>query len=141
MFEKIIVAIDGSPISYRALDVSMELALKFDSSIELVSIVNTNNIPVSVGVSYMPMVNDLEAQTKKHLKVAEQQLKNQEIEYNVICEKGDPRVFISTEVPKNTKADLIVLGKKGKHALETFFIGSVARYVSEKAEIPVLLVD
>ena len=80
MFEKIIVAIDGSPVSFRALDVGMELALKFDSSIELVSITNTNNIPVTVGMSYMPMVNDLEGMTKKHLKTAEQQLKNQEIQ-------------------------------------------------------------
>lgn len=141
MFKKIIVAVDGSPVSFRALNHGIELSKKFGSFIELVAIVNTNNIPVSVGVSYMPLINDLEDQVKKHVKVAEQQLKNAEVKYNVILEKGDPRGLIATEVPKHTGADLIVIGKTGKHALQNLLIGSITHHVIEKAKIAVLLVD
>lgn len=141
MFKKIIIAVDGSPVSYRALDYGIELAKKFDSLIELVAVVNTNNIPVSVGVSYMPLINDLEDQVKKHVKVAEQQIKNAELSYNVILEKGDPRGLIATDVPKHTGADAIVMGKTGRHAIKNFLIGSVTHHVIEKAQIAVLLVD
>ncbi|WP_125566964.1 universal stress protein [Companilactobacillus insicii] len=141
MYKKIVVAVDGSPVSFRALNCGIELAKKFNSIIELVAIVNTNNIPVSVGVTNIPLINDLEEQVKKHVKVAEQQLKNSDIEYNVIVEKGDPRGLIATEVPKHTGADLIIMGKTGKHAIRNLLIGSVTHRVIEKAKVAVLLVD
>ena len=68
MFNRIQVAIDGSESSYKALNSAIELAKKFNSKLYLVSVVNTANLPMNVGVSYAPgLINDLENGAKMDL--------------------------------------------------------------------------
>lgn len=141
MFKTILVALDGSPVSFRALETGIEMAKKCDSKVVVTSIANVDSIPVNVGVDYMPdLIHDVKKQTNQILRTAEQQLVNSKMFYEVISKEGDPKSLIAKVIPDSVKADLIIIGKTGKGMMTKIFMGSVARYVSENAELPVLLI-
>lgn len=142
MFKTILIALDGSPVSFRALETGIEMAKKFDSKIVATSIVNVDSLPVNVGVDYMPdLVHDVKKQNNQILRTAERQLINAKMFYEIISRDGDPKSLIAKVIPDNINADLIIMGKTGKGMMTKIFMGSVARYVSENSELPVLLVN
>ncbi|WP_125711809.1 universal stress protein [Companilactobacillus kedongensis] len=141
MFKTILVAIDGSPVSFRALEISIEMAKKSESEVVVASIAGVDSVPVNVGVDYMPdLIQDIKNQTDKILKTAEQQLINSKIPYRLIFKEGDPKSLIAKVIPESVDADLIVMGRTGKGMITKILMGSVARYVSENVDLPVMLV-
>lgn len=142
MFKTILIALDGSPVSFRALETGIEMAKKFDSKIIATSIVNVDSLPVNVGVDYMPdLVHDVKKQNNQILRTAERQLVNSKMFYEIVSREGDPKSLIAKVIPDNINADLIIMGKTGKGMMTKIFMGSVARYVSENSELPVLLIN
>ena len=140
MFKNILVAIDGSKNSYDALETAIDLVKKFQGKLYLVSVVNTVNLPMNVGVSFAPgLIHDLEIDAKKVLDKAQKIVADADLTCKVKLLSGEPRDEL-LEFPKNNSIDLIVMGKTGKHALERFFLGSVTRYVSEHTKVDVLIV-
>ncbi|AUI71347.1 universal stress protein [Companilactobacillus alimentarius] len=133
MFRRILVAIDGSEVSYRALDTAIELAKKFESKLYLIGVVNTINLPTNVGVSYVPgLIEDLKIGTKNDLNKGKDLVKNAGLLCNVKLLEGEPRVEL-TNYSQNNNIDLVVMGKTGKNSLTRALVGSVTRYVSEHA--------
>ncbi|MGQ0771331.1 MAG: universal stress protein [Nitrososphaerota archaeon] len=41
---------------------------------------------------------------------------------------------------KNKKADIIIMGSRGRSNIKEYFLGSVSHYVVHKSAIPVLIV-
>lgn len=133
MFRRILVAIDGSEVSYRALDTAIELAKKFESKLYLIGVVNTINLPTNVGVSYVSgLIEDLKIGTKNDLNKGKDLVKNAGLLCNVKLLEGEPRVEL-TNYSQNNNIDLVVMGKTGKNSLTRALVGSVTRYVSEHA--------
>lgn len=64
-------------------------------------------------------------------------LKDMGIEARVLTGEAAPRLLAAAEA---LSADLIVIGSRGRNALEEMFLGSVARAVSMGSRVPVLLV-
>lgn len=140
MYKKILVAIDGSQSSYNALDAALKLAKQFDSELYLVSVVNTANLPMNVGVSYAPgLTKDLEDSARKDIKKATDIVSQTDVPYRAVLLDGEPREEL-TKFPKEERIDLIVMGKTGTSAFTRFFVGSVTRYVSEHTDINLLVV-
>lgn len=140
MYKKILVAIDGSQSAYNALNAAIDLAKQFGSELYLVSVVNTANLPMNVGVSYAPgLTKDLQESAKKDLKKAVDLVKETGLTYQVQLLDGEPREQL-TRFPKENDIDLIVMGKTGTSAFTRVFVGSVTRYVSEHSDINILIV-
>ncbi|CAJ1177160.1 universal stress protein [Companilactobacillus crustorum] len=140
MYKKILVAIDGSQSAYNALNSAIDLAKQFGSELYLVSVVNTANLPMNVGVSYAPgLTKDLQESAKKDLKKAVDLVKEKGLTYQVQLLDGEPREQL-TRFPKENDIDLIVMGKTGTSAFTRVFVGSVTRYVSEHSDINILIV-
>lgn len=140
MYKKILVAIDGSQSSYNALNSAVSLAKQFDSELYIVSVVNTANLPMNVGVSYAPgLINDLENSSKKDLKKASDIVADAGLTCTVELLNGEPREQL-TRYPKEHDIDLIVMGKTGTSAFTRVFVGSVTRYVSEHTDKNLLVV-
>ncbi|APU71248.1 universal stress protein [Companilactobacillus crustorum] len=140
MYKKILVAIDGSQSAYNALNSAIDLAKQFGSELYLVSVVNTANLPMNVGVSYAPgLTKDLQESAKKDLKKAVDLVKEKGLTYQVQLLDGEPREQL-TRFPKENNIDLIVMGKTGTSAFTRVFVGSVTRYVSEHSDINILIV-
>lgn len=140
MYKKILVAIDGSKSAYNALDSAISLAKQFDSELYLVSVVNTANLPINVGVSYAPgLTKDLEDSANKDLKKASDIVEQSGLSCHVELLNGEPREQL-VRYPKENDIDLIVMGKTGTSSFTRVFVGSVTRYVSEHSDINILIV-
>jgi len=140
MYEKILVAIDGSQSAYNALKVAIDLAKQFNSELYLVSVVNMENLPLNVGVSYAPgLVSDLEHNANRDLEQAKDIVREAGLTCHTNLLNGEPREQL-VKFPKNNQIDLIVMGKTGTSPFTRVFVGSVTRYVSEHSEINILIV-
>jgi len=140
MYKKILVAIDGSQSAYNALNSAIDLAKQFDSELYLVSVVNTDNLPMNVGVSYAPgLIEDMEKAANKDLKKAHDVVNATGLTAKVNLLNGEPREQL-VRFPKENGIDLIVMGKTGTSAFTRVFVGSVTRYVSEHTNINLLVV-
>ena len=140
MYKKILVAIDGSRSAYNALNSAVDLAKQFDSELYLVSVVNTANLPMNVGVSYAPgLIEDMKKASNSDLKKAHDIVKSAGLTAKVNLLDGEPREQL-VRFPKENGIDLIVIGKTGTSAFTRVFVGSVTRYVSEHTDISLLVV-
>lgn len=64
------------------------------------------------------------------------------VPFDVVCESGDPSLSLLTWLQSGTTpvADVVVLGRKKRGALESLFLGSTATNILEEAHCPVLMV-
>ncbi|GMA69089.1 universal stress protein UspA [Leuconostoc litchii] len=142
MIKTIVVATDGSEAAMRAVQYAADLAKKYDAKIEIVSIIQYSTVAYHDGsqVFYASMTDSLTELARDNLSKAAEILADEGIQFNTHMFKGDARFVLSNEVVKNFSPDLIVMGKTGTTVLTRMFIGSTARYVSERADANVLLV-
>ena len=148
MFNKILVPIDGSEQSYRALNIAMDLAKRYLAKVTLVSVAQ----PYIVTSQYSPQPmltpipttsydENIENAHKKILANAYDEAKkiNSEIKISKELLNGRPADKI-IEIAKEDGFDLIVIGSRGLGGIKEFFLGSVSDRVADHAPCPVLIV-
>ena len=125
----ILVAIDGSEISTKALRYATHLAKKVNAKMTLLHVQEEGLLKAKpeVGKKIGESVLSAMADKVKGMKI-DTQLKT-----------GDPANVI-VEVAKKGKHDIIVIGSKGHSAIERFLLGSVSNHVIHYADRSVLLV-
>lgn len=144
MFKKILVPVDGSEGSWRALNTAVELGEKFDSELLVVNVIQPYNnaallaVPldhatVSQGNSELEKIGD------KVLEMAQGRLSSYKGGTEFRMEVGHPSERIIA-LAKRSNADAIVIGSRGLSGIAEFFLGSVSSKVSQYADIPVLIV-
>jgi nucleotide-binding universal stress UspA family protein len=140
---KILVPVDGSGSSHRALEHALELyRLQPRSSIVLV---NAQHFP-GLGVSEMTAVlppdweqRAADAQSKKALRTAAETCRKRRVRFEKLTVIG-PIAETIIATAKKIGADQIVMGTRGIGAVRQMLLGSVASKVVHLAEIPVTLV-
>lgn len=142
MFKKILVALDGSQKSEKALDFALDLAEKYSAEILLFSTVP----PISSIISAVYPGSDkyYAASKARHEQVLEDALKKaKKLQPNLnILKKlieGRPADKI-INTAKLEKYDLIIMGDRGLGGIKEFFLGSVSDRVADTATCPVLIV-
>ncbi|MGC8597282.1 MAG: universal stress protein [Thermocladium sp.] len=138
MFQKIVVAYDGSPHSKRALDMAIDIARKYGSRLYIVEVVDPAAL-IGLGVSPVPqtVLDQLYQKAKSDIEEARKRAADLETEGQVL--EGDPATSILEFVDK-VKADLLVSGSRGLSTLKRLFLGSVSSRLVSEARIPVLVV-
>jgi nucleotide-binding universal stress UspA family protein len=136
--KKILIAIDNSEHSKKAVRSGIQLAKKLDAQIALVCgveyIVNTaDNI-------IMP-VEMLQLQKAEAQKALEETAKLYDGHHRVelFAPEGSAKDEILAAADK-WNADIIVIGTHGRTGLSHLLLGSVAEYVVRHAKVPVLVV-
>lgn len=131
---KILVPLDGSKNSLRALDTAI-LLFK-----------NQNVIITGFHVIRFPVMFSKEIQ-KKHIKNAQNiisvALKHTKQHGVRFVDKIQYSEYIGNTIVKfahDHKFNLIIIGSRGPHPIAEMFLGSVANYVINKARMPVLLI-
>jgi nucleotide-binding universal stress UspA family protein len=151
MVSRILVAVDGSEQSMKALRVAIEEAKAHHAEIHAVFVqfpVNLNTFPVdfafggadtTLGLSYELVYDLLESETAAILHRVEEM--GHEEGYGVATHTavGDARSEILA-LADELKADLIVLGSTGKSGVDRLLIGSVSSSVVENSRISTMLV-
>jgi nucleotide-binding universal stress UspA family protein len=135
---RILVAIDFSPASRRALRYATDLALQTGAKLDAVHVL-TPIIPLAVGPepgAVAPLLVDERKQIEVELETWCEPGREEGITCEVHLIDGDPATAILSCV-EELYADHLVLGAHGHSALQDFLLGSVARNVQKKAKCPV----
>jgi nucleotide-binding universal stress UspA family protein len=132
--QKILVPLDGSKNSLRALESAVILADALDAAITGIHIVK-----FPIGFS-----NNIKKQYKKAaekiMHSASNIIKKSKISFTPIIKLDG---YVGHRIVKYAQTggfDLIVMGSRGPNPIAEMFLGSVANYVLNKSKIPVLLV-
>ena len=149
LISKILVPIDGSEHSDRAVNYALDLAEKYSAEIVLLSVAQpfVATGPMFVTQPMMPpestiiYVKGIETAHEKMLAEALKKAKEikPSIKISKILVNGRPADKI-VEIAKEEKFDLIVMGSRGLGGIKEFFLGSVSDRVADQASCPVLIV-
>lgn len=145
MYERILVAIDNSSTSDKALDEAIKLAMVHKATLRLVHVVDTAMLDVDNGglVSVHEVVQALRQGGESLLKQAQARVRKADIavETSLLETLGVTRIATEiVEAAKKWPADLIVLGTHGRRGFVHLLLGSVAEDVVRIAATPVLLI-
>lgn len=155
MFKKILVPLDGSRFSSRAIRYASEIARRFNAKLIFIQVVPpTTPVPTTTGIPpgvESPAAAEISMQTalfedKKNVTSAKRYLSRKvrdikpegiKASYNVIV--GDPSSSIML-FSKKEHIDLIVMTTHGKSGLKRAILGSVADTVIRESGKPVLVI-
>jgi nucleotide-binding universal stress UspA family protein len=143
LYKKILVPIDGSEPSLKALKHAVNLAKILSSEINVISVVEELKLPF--GAEYRLWANEnhqelirnsLESINKEIVSIRE---KDPEIKIDAEIIEGNPAKKIIQTAEKE-KYDLIVIGKRGMGIVEELVLGSVTDKVVNQSKIPVTVI-
>ena len=137
MVKDILVPVDGSEGSDRAITHAITLAEACEAKLHFLYVANINQLAINACLSDAI----LDAVTKAGNVILEraQQMVPSGIETETISETGSPAVVI-LDVAESLKADLIVMGSRGLGVVKGVLLGSVSQYIVEQSDCPVLVV-
>ena len=138
----ILVPMDFSPASHRALELAKELA-KSAGPAHLI-LVHAYYVPIELEQFLIqqgdPVLERLSESVTKDLEKILKGLQDAGISSEYLANRGAPERLI-IELAKQKHADLIVMGTHGRRGLSHLLLGSVAERVVRTAECPVLTVQ
>lgn len=131
---RIVVGVDGSPNSAKAIDWAISFAHSGDTVI-LLSAWSPVVVPAEMAMSYT--FDDTGARTilEQENKRVAQAAANRGVSLAVHFENNDPRNALL-----DTTADLVVIGSRGHGGVMGLLLGSVADYVARHSKVPVVIV-
>lgn len=136
--KKILVGIDGSVHSKKAVELAVDLAKKYDATVYLIHVMDVTGIPQefqeyakiekrepTVYFSYI-------CSSDKFMGDAETRFKDAGIKVVRLCESGDPADVI-IRAAKDNNVDMIIMGNRGHGRFSIAVTGSVASKVCNHA--------
>ena len=151
VLKNILVALDGSSHANNALTFALDLAEKYDATIEVLSVLHNTHFPIVIDP-----INPIEAFSAEILLEC---MKAQKAQYEELLSqttmqinKEHPQLKVTTtlkegrpadkiiETAKEGDHDIIVMGNRGLGGIKQLFLGSVSDRVADEAPCPVLIV-
>ncbi len=135
--KRILVPVDGSESSDRAIDKAIALAQACGSKIDFLYVANINQLAINACLSDAI----LDAVTKAGNVILDRALEKvpKEIKAEGFSETGSPAVVI-LDFAAAENSDMIVMGSRGLGIVKGVLLGSVSQYIVEQAKCPVLVV-
>jgi len=131
MFRRILIPVDGTAGSEKAVPYAVGLAQALDAEVVICHVINTPITPTAA--------EEERAAARYATKVAER-IRSAEVAIKTQVRRGDP----PTEIKKaavHWNADAIVMATRGRQRVEKLVLGSVADAVVRDSHLPVLLVS
>jgi nucleotide-binding universal stress UspA family protein len=140
MIRKVLIPIDFSDYSKKALGYCVDFAKKFNAEITLVYVIEPAIYPADLSMGQMvipqPEIDHTENSKKELEELAKTEIGNQ-LSYNTTVKTGKPFIEI-IETASEIDADLIIMSTHGHTGVEHLLFGSTAEKVVRKAPCPVL---
>ncbi|QSZ66520.1 universal stress protein [Methanofollis aquaemaris] len=140
MFHTIVVAVDGSEISMKALETAMHEAEVWDADLHLVYVVETSMF------SSIPMDNTweiiyslLETEGKEVFEKARTRAEQEELSIETHLRDGHAGNEILA-LADEVGADLIIIGSRGKSNIDRLLLGSVSEHVVRNSSCTTMVV-
>ena len=146
MINRILITLDGSELSKKALPVGEELASKLKAKLTLFQMADMVRLyddgsGSSAYVDYVELNEDEKKRVNAGITALEKELKKKGIDVTHVVTSGYDAADDIIEVAKKTGADLMVMSTHGRSGLRRFAFGSVAEKILRHGEIPLLLVN
>ncbi|WP_067050114.1 universal stress protein [Methanofollis ethanolicus] len=140
MFQKIVVAVDGSEISQKAFEVALSEAKMWNAALHVIYVVETSRF------SSLPMDNTMEViyslLEKEGREIFEKSTAQAAAEgISIVTHLRDGHA--GTEVlalAEELQADLIVIGSRGKSGIDRLLLGSVSAHVVQDSRCTTMVV-
>ena len=154
MFKNVLVPLDGSEHSLRALETAIQIAKKFDAKMTLIHVYSVtvtpvimpepttltpSGVPVMTPAEVTKIVETAREAGQKILADGKRKVESEHIAVETVLKEGNTVQEI-TKLAKEAKSDLIVMGVKGISKLRELLVGSVSEGVIRQAPCPVLVV-
>jgi nucleotide-binding universal stress UspA family protein len=138
MFDKILVAIDGSQASEKALAAAIDLATHYQVELTAIGVVE---LPEVVGMidEVDEMQQTIEGRFKDIGAAAVQYARSRGISLHWVTVRGHAADAI-VRYAENEGINLVVLGQHGHSRIARFFLGSTTDRVSEHCPCTVMIV-
>lgn len=143
MFKRILVPVDGSTTSMKAIGNAIALAKAFDGVVTAIYVIDPYPF-AGVGSDFAygqaQYLSAATAEADEAIKVAREQFASAGVlvESRVVEARAPSRGILEAATASN--ADVIVMGSHGRRGLEKLVLGSVAQSVLQHAHLPVLVV-
>jgi nucleotide-binding universal stress UspA family protein len=136
LFERILVAVDGSPKSEKTIAVAVDLALRYGSVVTVLHVreyerYEGSDVDLGPPIPAEDLVNDVlttfrEAGVEAHGEIRR------------VTSASTPEQIV--DVAGESNADLIIMGSRGMTEWKSLLLGGVATKVVHHAACPILLV-
>lgn len=143
MYQRILVPVDGSPTSERAVQEALRFAQQQSAQLELVHVLgDVRLMDANSYINYAEMKEAITSVGNKILTQAQMaaQQSGQAAEVKLLEGSGQSIATAIVEEARQWQADLIVIGTHGRTGFGRVLFGSVAEGVVRTAHIPVLLI-
>ncbi|MFD5853313.1 universal stress protein [Cytobacillus pseudoceanisediminis] len=138
MYQKILLATDGSEHSKRAAENAIHIAkCSSGSKIEIVYVADPDKAKSETLSNWNSA--DFGDGRKRRLVEVEKLAKEAGVQYETIVLEGEPGPCIVDYANEN-KVDIVIIGSRGRNVLQEFVLGSVSHKVAKRAACPVLIV-
>jgi nucleotide-binding universal stress UspA family protein len=143
LLNRILIPIDGSDKSKKALEYALDLAEKCSSEVVLLNVFH-EHLWNSMVPNLIPTILPIKEMRGSHQKMLLDALKTAKklktnIKISTKLVDGRPAEKI-VEVAREGKFDLIIMGSYGLGGVKELFLGSVSDRVADVAPCPVLIV-
>lgn len=135
--KKVLVPLDGSKYSFKALEKARVLCEKFGRELIVITVVSDI---VALNVDYkIDIISQNIASAEQMLHQVELDFKDSNIKLTTLYKVGDITREIVEQAEKND-VDLIVMGSRGLGMLSRTFLGSISHKVINNTDRSVLVV-
>jgi nucleotide-binding universal stress UspA family protein len=141
MFNKIVVALDGSDSAQQAFSLALRLAQAENAELGICSVVD----PIVIGGTTPPspamdiVIRDMEIEARRLVTDAVERAHRAGVRASGQARSG-VAAFEVLRYADRFKADLIVMGTHGRRGIKHLLMGSVAEVVLRESSVPVLVV-
>ena len=138
---KLLVAVDGSPASLRAVNMAIEFAGgRQPASVILLTVQNPTMLGPDTGLMLAAWTEEEEERAgEEALKEAVAECQAAGIQFTTRNERGVPAVMID-QVARQENVDHIIMGSRGLGSVRGLLVGSVATKVLHLVNVPVTIV-
>ena len=137
---KIVLAVDFSPHSDRAVELAGSLAARLSASVQVIHVLD---LPIDfdpyLSTAGVELERGLEAHVSRGLEEIRKRLEQHPIRVETSFRRGHPDVVIA-DVARRSGCQLIVMGTRGRTGLAHVLLGSVAERTMRTAPCSVLCV-
>lgn len=138
MYKKIVVAYDGSTHSKKGLEVAIELGKQFGSSVFLVSVAHIPDF-----VETKDELNGIYSEAKQYYEKLHQEAidmgHKEGVEISSSIVPGHPANGVIS-FAESIKADLIIVGQRGRSGVARYILGNVAENIVRHANCSCLVI-
>ncbi len=139
LFNKIVLAVDGSEISKNAVKYAIELAKQSKGTVIAIHVIPPIDVMDIETFRPEKILEGLKEEGKKILSEVDELAAKADVKVQTSIETGIPFEKISA-VAETLGCDLIIMGSHGRTGIGKVLIGSVTERVISRATCPVLVV-